>query len=67
MDLTSIPAVPGLREAPPRALRERLNQEWHQRALQIFMVIVLGHWAEHLAQAFQIYVLKWPVRAAVTS
>ncbi|HXO43574.1 MAG TPA: hypothetical protein VN999_19150 [Thermoanaerobaculia bacterium] len=28
------------------------------------MVIVLGHWAEHLAQAFQIYVLKWPIPAA---
>ena len=24
------------------------------------MVIVLAHWAEHLAQAFQIYVLGWP-------
>ncbi|HVI35462.1 MAG TPA: hypothetical protein VM684_04485 [Gaiellales bacterium] len=65
MDLTSIPAVPDLREAPPRALRERLNQEWHERALQVFMVIVLGHWAEHLAQAFQIYVLKWPVPKAL--
>ena len=25
------------------------------------MVIVLAHWAEHLAQAFQIYALGWPV------
>jgi hypothetical protein len=24
------------------------------------MVIVLGHWAEHLAQAVQIYVMGWP-------
>lgn len=24
------------------------------------MVIVLAHWAEHLAQAWQIYVLGWP-------
>jgi hypothetical protein len=24
------------------------------------MAIVLGHWAEHLAQALQIYVLHWP-------
>lgn len=40
---------------------ERLNSTWHERALQIFMVVVLGHWAEHLAQAFQIYALGWPV------
>jgi hypothetical protein len=36
----------------------------HERALQIFMAIVLAHWAEHLAQAFQVYVLGWPVPAA---
>jgi hypothetical protein len=28
------------------------------------MFIVLAHWAEHLAQAFQVYVLKWPVPEA---
>ena len=32
----------------------------HERALQIFMLIVLAHWAEHLAQAAQIYFLGWP-------
>ena len=36
---------------------ERLNGPLHERALQFFMLIVLGHWAEHLLQAFQIYVL----------
>jgi hypothetical protein len=41
--------------------RERLNREGHERALKIFLVIVLAHWAEHLAQAFQIYALGWPV------
>lgn len=41
-------------------LIERLNHEWHERALQIFIVIVLAHWAEHLAQAVQVYVLDWP-------
>ena len=40
---------------------ERLNTEWHERALQLFTVIVLAHWAEHLLQAFQIYGLGWPV------
>jgi hypothetical protein len=45
-------------------LLERLNSTWHERALQIFLVIVLAHWAEHLTQAFQIYVLGWPVPAS---
>lgn len=38
---------------------EKLNSVWHRRALNLFMFIVLAHWAEHLAQAFQIYVLGW--------
>ena len=38
----------------------KLNTTWHKRALQGFMVIVLAHWAEHLAQATQIYILGWP-------
>jgi hypothetical protein len=45
-------------------MREKLNSVWHERALQAFMVVVLGHWAEHLAQAFQIYALGWPVPQA---
>lgn len=43
------------------AFLERLNSTKHERALQLFMAIVLAHWAEHLAQAFQIYALQWPV------
>jgi hypothetical protein len=39
---------------------ERINGEWHKPALQFFMFIVLAHWAEHLAQATQIYILHWP-------
>ena len=39
---------------------DRLNTVWHKRALQVFMFIVLAHWAEHLAQAWQVYVLGWP-------
>jgi hypothetical protein len=42
-------------------LSRKLNGVWHKRALQLFMVVVLGHWAEHLVQAFQIWVLGWPV------
>ena len=40
---------------------ERINGIWHERANQVFMFIVLAHWAEHLTQAVQIYVLGWNV------
>jgi hypothetical protein len=43
---------------------EKINGEWHKPALQFFMFIVLAHWAEHLAQATQIYILNWPVPEA---
>jgi hypothetical protein len=36
-----------------------LNREHHRAALNVFMVIVLAHWAEHLVQAFQIWGLGW--------
>ena len=41
-------------------LLENLNTRWHKRALQVFLVIVLFHWAEHVVQAYQFYVLHWP-------
>jgi hypothetical protein len=43
---------------------DRINGEWHKPALQIFLFIVLAHWAEHLAQAAQVYILHWPVPSA---
>jgi hypothetical protein len=43
---------------------ERINGEWHKPALQFFLFIVLAHWAEHLAQAFQVYILNWPTPEA---
>lgn len=50
-------------EGSPKSqlLMQKLNGVWHKRALQVYTVIVLFHWAEHLAQAAQIYVLGWPV------
>jgi hypothetical protein len=39
---------------------DKLNSQWHERALQIFMAIVLAHWGEHLVQAYQIWVMGWP-------
>ncbi|MEE2039958.1 hypothetical protein Q8791_22335 [Nocardiopsis sp. CT-R113] len=41
-----------------------VNSDRHRAALWVFMVIVVAHWAEHLAQAAQIYVLDWPVPEA---
>jgi hypothetical protein len=37
----------------------KLNGPWHQKGLWVFMIIVFGHWSEHLAQIYQIYVLGW--------
>jgi hypothetical protein len=36
-----------------------LNQRHHQAALGVFMFITVAHWAEHLTQAYQIWVLGW--------
>jgi hypothetical protein len=36
----------------------------HRRGLIVFMAIVLAHWAEHIAQAVQIYALGWPTHHA---
>ena len=41
-----------------------LNGRYHRRALWVFMAIVLAHWAEHVAQAFQLWVLGWPLKEA---
>ncbi|MGH8840427.1 MAG: hypothetical protein ACRDVO_14415 [Jiangellaceae bacterium] len=41
-----------------------VNTEGHRTALNVFLVIVLAHWAEHIAQAIQIWVLGWPVPEA---
>jgi hypothetical protein len=39
----------------PRALAET----HHRAALNVFMLIVLAHWAEHIVQAVQIWGLGW--------
>jgi hypothetical protein len=49
-----------LRSGTRSSLHTRLNSEWHKRSLQLFTIVVLAHWAEHLAQAVQIYMLGWP-------
>lgn len=52
------------RADPPASFIDRLNSQWHEIALRGFMAVVLAHWAEHLMQAFQIYVLGWPIPAS---
>jgi len=50
--------------ATRQSFYDMLNSRWHKPALQFFMLIVLAHWAEHIAQAWQIYVLGWPAHHA---
>lgn len=40
---------------------EKINGPWHKYSLWVYTAIVLAHWAEHLAQATQIYLLGWPI------
>jgi hypothetical protein len=62
----SVPGTAGmaLPAAPHLTLSEKLNGPWHERALYGFMFIVLAHWGEHLVQAYQIWVLGWPIPKA---
>ncbi|ALG10764.1 hypothetical protein [Kibdelosporangium phytohabitans] len=46
--------------APAPGLLDRLNTSGHRLALGLFAFVVLAHWAEHIVQAIQIYVLDWP-------
>jgi hypothetical protein len=41
-----------------------INQRLHRQALNVFLFIVLAHWVEHLAQAYQVWVLDRPRPAA---
>lgn len=42
----------------------RINGRHHRSALALFLLVVLAHWGEHVAQAVQIWVLGWPVPEA---
>ncbi|TYB71389.1 hypothetical protein FXF51_02905 [Nonomuraea sp. PA05] len=41
-----------------------LNARHHKAALTAFMVVVVAHWGEHIAQAVQVYALGWPLKEA---
>jgi hypothetical protein len=40
-----------------QGLIEKLNGPWHERALWVYLTIVILHWVEHLFQAAQIWIL----------
>ncbi|BCJ62508.1 hypothetical protein [Micromonospora endophytica] len=44
----------------PRGVIATLNGTYHRAALNVFLLIVLAHWAEHIVQAVQIWGLGWP-------
>jgi hypothetical protein len=37
-----------------------VNGRYHHAALRLFLLVVIAHWAEHLVQAYQIWVLGYP-------
>ncbi len=41
-----------------------LNGHWHKPALYLFLALVIGHWVEHLLQAYQVYALGWSLAEA---
>jgi len=59
--LESMRAMTAYSVEQPRPIAGGLNGAGHRIALNLFMVVVLAHWAEHLTQAFQIWVLGRPV------
>lgn len=51
--------------AQPRGLSvSAINVRYHRLSLNLFLIIVLAHWAEHLVQAYQVWVLDRPRPAA---
>jgi hypothetical protein len=48
----------------PRSWVSALNGRYHRVALALFMVVVLAHWAEHIAQAIEVWALGWKVPAS---
>jgi hypothetical protein len=50
----------GIRAPEAPGVLARINGDRHRLALTLFMVVVLAHWAEHVAQAYQIWVLHRP-------
>jgi hypothetical protein len=56
MTRSTVPTITARKWFGPGGL---LNTKYHKPALLAFLFVVIAHWAEHVAQAFQIYVLGW--------
>jgi len=54
----------GKLQLPDIGVFNALNSRWHKQAMLIFLAFVLLHWAEHLLQAGQVWLLDWPRPAA---
>ncbi len=48
----------------PAGFLSTLNTTWHKRALTAFAFVSVAHWAEHLVQAAQVWLLDRPRTAA---
>jgi hypothetical protein len=46
--------------ATKQGFLEKLNGPWHERALWVYLALVILHWTEHLFQAAQIWILGMP-------
>ncbi|MEV4101419.1 hypothetical protein AB0J42_14275 [Nonomuraea sp. NPDC049649] len=58
-------AVPAVSAKQESGWLPRLNAGYHKPALAVYLFIVVAHWAEHVAQAIQVYVLGWPLPEAL--
>ena len=50
----------GTSDAPKPSFMDKLNGPWHERALWVYLLIVVLHWIEHLFQAAQIWIFNMP-------
>lgn len=48
-----------VKDSPRTTIARSLNTRYHRLAMNAFMLVVLGHWAEHVVQAYQIWGLGW--------
>lgn len=52
--------APDIRANQEVGVRKQLNTTWHEKALWVYVAVVLLHWLEHLFQGYQIWILNMP-------
>jgi len=52
--------VQRLSESKTRNALRPLSERWFRRLLILYLVLIVGHFAEHVLQLFQAAVLAWP-------